>query len=206
MLRISWIFRIQFTQNSLQPCHLRTRGVFRILSSIYNGGFCSVPCVALICLEHWYIQNLRNIQNPIKDLWCSVFLINPDIFRTLVYFGTLTYFETVVYSEPCKVYDDVFYLEPFVTIAYLDSWCIKTLAYSELKALKNRESLKYSLHRTLCNLGTFTTLLAYSIPSILNYSEPCQTFMRGRFLQSPVWKYMFRIREIFRTLLNICDK
>ena len=39
------------------------------------------PYLTLAYLELWYIQYLRNIQNH----WCSVFLMNPDIFRTLIY-------------------------------------------------------------------------------------------------------------------------
>ena len=66
------------------------------------------------------------------------------------------------------------------------------------------QKTRYSKNReSLCNLGKFTTLLAYSIPSILKYSESCQTFMMVRFLQ-PLYKSgMFRTRGIFRTLSNI---
>ena len=93
--------------------------------------FISEPCVALAYLEPCHIQNLRNIRNPVKHLWCSSFLItlcNPGIF------GILVYSEPEEYSEPCQasmmlrffnepwhIYDEVFHSEPFVTIAYLDS-------------------------------------------------------------------------------------
>ena len=101
--------RIQVTQNSLWPIHLRTRGISRTLSNIYSGAFypepratpaysgpdkyleycqasmiqhISEPCVTLAYLEPWYIQN------PVKHLLCSIFfrlLCHPDIFRILVY-------------------------------------------------------------------------------------------------------------------------
>ena len=35
------------------------------------------PCVFLAYLEPWYIQNLRNIDNPLKHLRCSVFFNEP---------------------------------------------------------------------------------------------------------------------------------
>ena len=88
IFRITWISRIQFTQNFLWPCHLRPRGIFRTLSNIYNEAFCSELCVTLAYLKPWHVQNLRNIWNPVKHLWCSIFLrtlCNPGMFRTLVY-------------------------------------------------------------------------------------------------------------------------
>ena len=76
------------------------------------------------------------------------------------------------------MYDEAFYSEPFVTHSIfrllLQS---KPLHIQNLMHSKYRETLKYSLHRILCNLGIFTTL-AYSIRT-----EFCQTFMMGRFLQ-----------------------
>ena len=61
IFRITWISTIQFTKNFQQPCHLRTRGIFRTLLNIYNGAFCSEPCVTLAYLKPWHVQNLRNI-------------------------------------------------------------------------------------------------------------------------------------------------
>ena len=46
--KIPWISRIQFTQSSLYPCHLGTKGIFRTLSNIYNRAFCSEPWVILL--------------------------------------------------------------------------------------------------------------------------------------------------------------
>ena len=124
------------THNSLQPCHLRTRGIFRIRSNTYNGAICSQHCVIPVYLEHYHIHNLRNIQNPVKHLWCSIFFrtfCNPSIFRILVCS------EPEEYSKPCQVsmmqrflnepwhiYDEVFYSEPFVT--YLNSRYIQILS------------------------------------------------------------------------------
>ena len=59
--RIPWISRIQFRENALWPYHLRTKVIFRALSSIYNGAFFSKPCVTLTYLESFHIKNLSNI-------------------------------------------------------------------------------------------------------------------------------------------------
>ena len=47
---------------------LRTRGILRALSNIYNDPFCSEPYVTLTYLEPCHIWNLRNNRNPIKHL------------------------------------------------------------------------------------------------------------------------------------------
>ena len=88
--------------------------MFRTLSNICSGAFCSKTCVTLAYLEPYRIQNLRNIWNPVKHLWCSIFLetlCNSAIFKILVYL------EFEKYSEQ----DKVFYSEPLVTITYLNS-------------------------------------------------------------------------------------
>ena len=46
-------------------------------------------CVTLAYLESWYIQNLTNIQNPVKHLWCNVFLMNHGIYTISILFRTL---------------------------------------------------------------------------------------------------------------------
>ena len=81
----------------------------------------------------------------------------------------------------------------------------KLLIHSKLEHIQNWrhsrycKSLKYSLHKTLCNLVIFTTLV-YSSPSILRtrgiwwvvfYRTLCNTGIFGT-------------RGIFRTLSNIC--
>ena len=79
----------------------------------------------------------------------------------------------------------------------------RLVMHSKLKHIQNWrhsrycESLKYSLHRTLCNFDIFTTYV-YSSPSILRtrgiwwvvfYRTPCNTGI-------------FRTRGIFQTLSN----
>ena len=96
------------------------------------------------------------------------------------------------------IYDEVHFWEPFVTITYLDFWYIQNLSIFRIQDIRYRESLKYSLHRTLCNLDIFITHIYWS-PSILRipgiwwavfYETLCNTGI-------------FRTRGIFRTLLNV---
>ena len=57
-------------------------------SESYQASMSSIfqeSCVTLAYLDSWYIQNLRNIQNPAKRLWCNVFLMNYGIY-TMKYF------------------------------------------------------------------------------------------------------------------------
>ena len=61
------LWNIIYTEFSV-TCHLKTRGIFKVLSNIYNGTFCSEPCVTLAYLKLWHVQNLRNIWNPVKHL------------------------------------------------------------------------------------------------------------------------------------------
>ena len=46
----------------------RTRGIFATLPNIYYEEFYSEPCVTLVYLKLWHIQNLRHIQNTVKHL------------------------------------------------------------------------------------------------------------------------------------------
>ena len=67
---------------------LRTRGIFRTLSNIYDGKIYSQPCVTLVYLEPWHIQNPRHIQNTAKHQSRNILfktLCNPDTFRTQNY-------------------------------------------------------------------------------------------------------------------------
>ena len=107
-------------------------------------------------------------------------------------FRTLAYFETVAYSEPCTIPNS--------------------------RHSKYRESLKYSLHRTLFNLVIFTTFV-YSCPSILITrgilkvllnmydgpfcTEPCITLAYSEPCQISITENLFRTMSnlsIFRTL------
>ena len=68
--------------------------------------FNSQPCVTLVYLEPWDIQNPRHIQNTAKHLSRNILyktLSNPDIIRTLSIFRTLVYSEIRAYSEPCNI-------------------------------------------------------------------------------------------------------
>ena len=63
--------------------------------------------------------------------------------------------------------NELFYTEPFVTIAYLDSWYVQNLSiFKNSRHSKYRESAKYSLHRTLCNLSIWATGLWITRPII----------------------------------------
>ena len=132
-------------------------------------------CVTLAYLESWYIQNLRNIENPLKHLWFNVFLMNHGIY-------TVKYF-----TQNLSKYD-----------------IYRLLAQSKLKHIQNStysrycKSLKYSLHRILSNLDIFTTYV-YLSPSTLRtrwiwwvvfYRTLCDTGI-------------FRTRGILQTLSNI---
>ena len=92
--------------------------------------------------------------------------MKPDIFRTLIY------------SEPWHILKPWYIQNPVKYIRW--SILFRTLKYSKFRLLihskpyhiqnsrhsKYWESLKYSLHRTMCNLGIFT-ILVYSGPGVL---------------------------------------
>ena len=80
----------------------------------------------------------------------------------------------------------------------------RLLMHSKLEHIQNSrhsrycESLKYNLHRTLCNLDTFTTLV-YTSPSILR----TWWIWWAVFYRTLCNAVIFRTREIFQTLPNI---
>ena len=80
----------------------------------------------------------------------------------------------------------------------------RLLMHSKLKHIQNSrhsrycESLKYSLHRTLCNLDIFTTYV-YSSPSILR----TRGIWWAVFYRTLCNTGIFRTRGIFQTLSNI---
>ena len=109
-------------------------------------------------------------------------------------FTTLAYFEAMIYSEPCLIQNS--------------------------RHSKYRESLKYSLHRTMCNLVIFTTLV-YSCPSVFIIwgilkalsnmydgpfcTEPCITLAYTELCQISIKENLFRTMSnlsIFRTLAH----
>ena len=76
------------------------------MPNIYDGKCYSQPCVSLVYLELWHIQNPSHIQNTAKYLSSNISfetLCNPEIFRTLTILRTLVYSEIKAYSEPCRI-------------------------------------------------------------------------------------------------------
>ena len=106
-----------------------------------------------------------------------------------------------------NVFYKVFYSGP-LSIAYFDPWYIPKLSIFRNQDIKNWESLKYSLHRTMLNLGIFTTLY-YLSPTILRAqgklrnlsnmydvlfsTEPCVTLVYSELetYSEPWWKILF---------------
>ena len=150
-------------------------------------------------------------------MWCSVFLMKPDLSKTLIY------------SEPCHILKPwyiqnlVKYLRWSILFRTLKYIIFRLLIHSKPWHIQNSrhskywESLKYSLCRTMCNFGIFPTLV-YSSPGRLRaqgilrnlpsmydgllstkacvtlvfselevYSEPCQIFIIENFIHSLVW-------------------
>ena len=121
------------------------------------------------------------------SIWCSVFLMNPDIFRTLVHSKPWHilrrwYIQNYVKYIRCNIL--------FRTICNYKIFGLlknsKLQHIQNLRHSKYHESLKYSLHRTMYNIGIFTTPVSSS-PSILRTREIRRTLscVIGRFLQNP---------------------
>ena len=152
------------------PAIFRSREIFGILSS-YGVEVFKEPCVTLAYLEPWYIQNLRNIENPQKHdvlhFWyiqnLRIFrtqdiryreslqhslhrtLCNLDIFRTKGIFRTLR-----------NIYYEEFYSEPCVTVAYFKSGHNQNPRYVHNTV---KQLLWNILFKTLCNPDIFRTLV-----------------------------------------------
>ena len=47
-------------------CSVRTQGILRTLSNIYDREFYSEQCVTIAFFKRWHIQNPRHIQNIVK--------------------------------------------------------------------------------------------------------------------------------------------
>ena len=99
-------------------------------------------------LERCYMQKLRNNKNSASIYMMSAFLMKPDIIRTLMY-------------SDSNIYDEVFFSK-LLSIAYLNSWYIQNLSIIGTRDIRYWESIKCSLHRTMCNLPIFTTLVYLS--------------------------------------------
>ena len=126
--------------------------------------------------ESWYIQNLRNIQNPVKHLWCNVFFL-----------WTMAYIRwSILFRVLCKYK------------------MYRLLMHSKLKHIQNSshsryfESLWYSLHRTLCNLDILKTYV-YSSPSTLR----TRGIWWAVFYRILYDTGIFRTRGIFEPMYNI---
>ena len=157
IFRTPWITRIKFTINSQLSVTLQFK-TLEADSEPYQISIMERFVQKFVWyLDPFHIHNLRNIRNPVKHLWCSIFLrtlCNPGIFRILVYS------EPEEYSEPCQasimqrflnentgvftmwhIYDGVFYLEPSVTMTYLDSWYIQNLRIFSTQDIKDTVNL-----------------------------------------------------------------
>ena len=163
--------------------------------------------VTLKYLEPCHIWNLRNIRDPVKRLWAVFFkvLCNPDIFRILVFSEPDKYSEPCqasmiqrFFNEPWHIYDEVFYSKLYANITFIDSWCILNLSIFNSRHSRYCESLKYSIHRTLCNLDIFTTYV-YSSPSTLRTRRKWWAVFYRTLCDTGI----FRTRGIFQTLSNI---
>ena len=88
ILRIRGIWWVVFYRTLCINGIFRTRGIFRTLPNVYYEEFYSEPCVTLVHLKPWLIQNPKHIHSTVKHLlWNILFktLCKPDIFRTLLY-------------------------------------------------------------------------------------------------------------------------
>ena len=152
--RESLQYSLYRTHNSLSLYHFRTRGIFRTLSNIYNGAFCSEPCVTLTYLEPWHIQNLRNIENSVKHLWWNVLS-----FRTLCNYNI---FRLLIHSKPWHIqnsghsrYRESLKYNLQITLCNLDIFT--TYVYSSPGILRTRGMWWAIFYGTLCNTGIFRT-------------------------------------------------
>ena len=94
-----------------------------ILSDIYNGQCCGELWVTLAYLELCHLQNPKNIWNPVKDLWCSIFL---DSCVTLVYLEPWYMQNPMNNQNPVKYLYDVAYDVAFLkwNLTYSEPWDI----------------------------------------------------------------------------------
>ena len=137
--------------------------------------------------ESWYIQNLRNIQNPVKHLWCNVF-----------------------FNEPWHIYDEVFYSESYANIKCIDSWCILNLSIFRTQDIQDTLNLYDTVYTEPCVTLTYSKPMyiqalahwepeeydgPFSIESCMTlvYSEleaylnPCIISIMENFIQNNVW-------------------
>ena len=125
--------------------------MFRTLSNIYNGAFCSKPCVNQAYLEPYQIQNLENIRNPVNHLWCSIFS-EPFVTQAYLepwYIQNLGNTQKSVRHLWCSVF--------FRTLCKRDLF--RTIGFSApWDTLKQIYKINI-LFRTLCNYSIFKLLI-----------------------------------------------
>ena len=128
-------------------------------------------CVTATYLESCHIQNLRNIRNPVKHIWSSIFLrtlCNSGIFRTL------PCSEPEEYSESCQasIWCSVSLMNPdlFRNLVYSEPWHILKPWYIQNPVKYIRWSI---LFRNFCSYSIFRLMIhskAYSELHSLAYS------------------------------------
>ena len=65
---VKHVWRVVFYRIPYITWIFRTQGIFKTLLNIYDAKFFLQPCVTLIYLGPFHIQNLRHIQNTPKHL------------------------------------------------------------------------------------------------------------------------------------------
>ena len=82
----------------------------------------------------------------------------------------------------------------------------QNLSIQNSRHSKYCESLKYSLHRTLCNLENSQPCFHIQSLAYWNTQNPVKHLWWAVFYRTPCKSGMFRIKGTFRTLSNIYDK
>ena len=93
--------------------------------------------------------------------------------------------------------------EPFVTVTYLYFWYIQNLSMLKTQDIRYRESLKYSLHRTLCNLHIFIVYI-YSNPSILRTRGIWWTVFYGTLCNTGIFRNILGFKVLNKIFYNRC--
>ena len=141
--------------------------------------------------------------------------MKPDIFRKHIQDPGI-FWNFGIFRTLSNIYNEVLYSEPS-NIAYLESWFIQNLSIFRTQDVQYWESLKYSLHRTMCNLGT-STILAYLSPNIMRaqgilrnlsnmynglfFTEPCVTLVYSELRTYSEPCQISMMKNLFTTLFN----
>ena len=128
--------------------------------------------------------------------------MKPDIFRALIYS------ELWHILNPCYIQNPVKYIRWSILFRTLKYSIFKLLIHSKTLHIQNSrhskywESLKYILHRTMCNPDIFKT---WQIESPRNTQKPVKHVWLAVFYKTLCNTGIFRTRGIFRTMSNIYD-